>query len=48
MNKKRKKEKIKTRKFWNINPKTKVKESKKIYNRPKEKTRLKDILKEFL
>jgi hypothetical protein len=42
------KKKIKVRKLWGINPKTKVKESGKIYSRSKNKNKLKDILKEFL
>ena len=31
------------RKFWNINPKTRIKKSKKIYNRKKEKQNLKKM-----
>ena len=44
----KKKKKIKIRKSWNINPKTRVKESAKKYGRAKKKKELKDILKEFL
>lgn len=33
---------IKIRKFWTINPKTKIKESKKIYKRAREKRKVKD------
>jgi hypothetical protein len=46
--KKSKKNKIKIRKFWNINPRTKVEENGKRYRRGKKKKELKDILKEFL
>ena len=37
----KKKKRVKIRKFWAINPKTRVKESKKIYSRKKNKKRLK-------
>ncbi len=42
------KKRIKVRRLWKINPKTKVKEDKKIYKRPKSKDDLKNILKETL
>lgn len=42
------KKKVKIRKSWIINPRTKVKESVKKYTRIEEKKELKDILKEFL
>lgn len=45
---KKKAKKIKVRKFWRINPRTKVKESAKRYSRAKKRRELKDILKEFL
>jgi len=45
---KKKVKKIKVRKAWIINPKTKIKESGKRYNRPNKKKELKDLLKEFL
>ena len=45
---KSRKNKIKIRKLWTINPKTKIKESGKKYSRTKQKKELKDILKEFL
>jgi len=48
MNKKRRNKKIKVRRFWDINPKTKVKKSNKLYIRPKKKKELKDILKDYL
>jgi hypothetical protein len=41
------KKKIKIRKFWAINPRTKIKENAKIYRRTEKKRELKDILKEF-
>ena len=44
----KKKKKIKIRKCWKINPRTKVKESAKRYSRAKKRKELKDILKEFL
>ena len=44
----KKKKKIKVRKFWKINPKTRVKESGKKYTRIKKNKELKDILKDFL
>ena len=40
--------KIKVRKLWNINPKTRVRESDKKYNRKEKKKDLKDLLKEVL
>lgn len=43
-----KKEKIKVRKSWKINPRTRIKESEKKYNRTKKKKELKDILKDYL
>ena len=46
--KKNKKVRIKIRKFWNINSRTKVKENEKKYGRAKDKKKLKDLLKEFL
>ena len=45
---KKKVKKIKVRKLWNINPKTRVKESDKKYRRTKKKKELKDLLKEVL
>lgn len=45
---KKKVKKIKVRKLWNINPKTRVKESNKKYRRAKKKRQLKDLLKEVL
>ena len=42
------KRKIKARRYWNINPGTKVKESEKRYRRRKLKKGLKDILKDFI
>ena len=52
MKKKRRKsnkqKKMKIRKFWRINPKTKVKEGAGRYSRAEEKKELKDLLKEFL
>lgn len=44
----KKKKRVKVRKLWNINPKTKVKESAKKYTRAKKKKELKDLLKEIL
>ena len=44
----RNKKKIRVRRLWKINPRTKVKESAKRYSRTKKKKELKDILKEFL
>ena len=38
-----KKKRIKIRKTWLINPRTRVRESKKAYSREKEKRRLKDM-----
>ena len=38
----------KVRKFWKRNPKTKVKESAKLYSRPKDKKETKDIMGEDL
>ena len=46
--KKKTKKRIKVRKLWDINPKTKVQESAKDYNRKKRKKELKDLLKEIL
>lgn len=43
-----KKKRVKIRKLWKINPKTRVRESSKEYSRTKKKKELKDILKEFL
>jgi hypothetical protein len=37
---------IKIRRYWNINPKTKIKESKKIYNRKLIKKEIKEALKQ--
>lgn len=48
MKKNRTKKRIKVRRVWNINPKTRVKEDKKIYKRPKSKRDLKNIVKETL
>ena len=45
---KNKQKKIKIRKLWNINPKTKVKEKAGRYSRVEKKKELKDLLKEFL
>ncbi len=45
---KKKVKKIKVRKLWNINPKTRVKKSDKKYRRTKKKKELKDLLKEVL
>ena len=45
---KKKKKRIKVRKLWNINPRTRVKESGKKYRRTKRKKELKDLLKEIL
>lgn len=36
------KKEIKIRKFWTINPITKIKESKKIYKRAREKRKIKN------
>jgi len=36
----RKKKRVKIRKTWRINPRTRVRESKKVYSRKKEKNRL--------
>ena len=44
----KKKKRVKVRKLWNINPKTKVKKSAKKYTRAKKKKELKDLLKEIL
>ncbi len=44
----KRKKKIKARRIWNINPKTKIKESGKKYRRAKRKKELKDLLKEIL
>ena len=44
----KKKKRVKVRRSWKINPKTRIKESSKVYKRPKKKVELKDILKEFL
>lgn len=38
------KKRIKMRRLWNINPKTKIKENEKKYKRPKSKKDMKDIL----
>ena len=46
--KKANKKRIRVRKLWDINPKTKVKESSKEYKRAKKKKELEDILREFL
>ena len=40
------KKKVKVRKKWVINPKTRVKESKKVYSRKRTKSRFKKELKE--
>ena len=40
--------KIKARKLWNINPKTKIRKSRKKYNRKKKKKDLNDFLEEVL
>lgn len=45
---KKKEKKVKARKTWTINPKTKIKKSGKRYKRPKKKKELKDLIKEFL
>jgi hypothetical protein len=37
---------IKIRRYWNINPKTKIKESAKIYSRELTKKEIKEILKQ--
>ena len=42
------KKKIKVRRLWNINPKTRIKKSEKKYSRRKKKKELKDILKDYL
>ena len=44
----RKKKRIKVRRLWNINPKTRIKKSEKKYSRRKKKKELKDILKDYL
>ncbi len=36
---------LKIRKFWRINPRTKIKKSNKLYNRAKEKTEIKKEIK---
>lgn len=46
--KRSKQKKINIRKFWNINPKTKVKEGAGRNSRAEKKKELKDLLKEFL
>jgi len=38
--------KISVRRFWKINPRTRIKESKKIYSRPKEKEKIRKEFKE--
>ena len=45
---KKKKKRVKVRKLWSINPKTRVKESGKKYRRAKRKKELKDLIKEIL
>lgn len=42
------KKRIKARRHWSINPKTRIKEDNKKYKRPKSKDDLKNILKEIL
>jgi hypothetical protein len=37
---------IKIRRYWNINPKTKIKESKKLYSRKLTKKEIKEALKQ--
>ncbi len=44
----KKRKKVKVRRLWNINPKTKVKKSFKRYRRTNKKKELKDILKDYL
>ena len=48
MARKEKKKRLKVRRVWKINPKTRVKKSAKKYKRTKRKKELKDLLKEFL
>jgi len=43
-----KKKKVKVRKLWGINPKTRIKKSEKKYSRRKKAKELKDLLKEVL
>ena len=44
----KKKKKVKVRRIWNINPKTRIRKSEKKYSRHKKKKELKDILKDYL
>jgi len=40
--------KIKVRRFWKINPQTRIKESKKIYSRARERKGIRQHLKEVI
>lgn len=44
----KRKKRVKVRKAWKINPKTRIKKSAKKYSRIKRKKELKDLLKEVL
>lgn len=44
MSVKRSNKRIKIRRFWPINPRTRIKESKKVYNRQLTKKEIQDII----